>query len=226
MMSTPANTNSSAATNQSLNDLWQSAMRIVKGRVIQPSLWRAMEQLVPLTIEDDTLVMGLSSGMGYHASQLASVDRRTAIEAAIAQAAGRRLSFRVIEGDTLADWESVKQREAVLRNRDAQRREIRNREKTIEQSWESVTDDIMRVYSKIALKQLPQNRAAFFWEALPILVQATRRLLSGDDADNEVSHRACARLIDKIASLADLPPSYIGVELQRALKDPSRGHHI
>jgi hypothetical protein len=200
---------------EALNEFWQRAMSTVKGRIIQPTMWRALEQMKPLTIEDNTLVLGLASGLGYHASHLTSSDRRNAMDNVLSDMMGKRMTFRIIEGDTLEDWEATKVRDNASRASDALRREAKDRDRVLEDSWESVSDEIYRVYSRIPLKQFPQNRAAFLRAALPILNDARRKLLSGENAQMEISHRAYARTIEKVATLSDLPATWIALELLR-----------
>lgn len=209
-------------TGAALDEFWRRAMSAVKGRIIQPSMWRALEQLAPLVVEDDTLVLGLSSGLQYHASQLTSADRRNAIENVLSEMMGRRMAFRIIEGDTLEDWEQAKLRDAVLRTTEASKRATRDRDRQLEDSWESVSDEVHRVYSRIPLKQMPQSRAAFLEAALPIIATAQRRLLTGENASMEVNQRAYARLIEKVASLSDLPPTWVALELHR-MNHPQKG---
>jgi hypothetical protein len=215
MLSTLEPPGISAMTDASLDEFWQRAMSAIKGRIMQPTMWRALEQLKPLTIEDNVLVLGLSGGQSYHASHLTSADRRNAVENVLSDMMGKRTSFRIIEGDTLEDWEYAKRRDEAGRSADAAKRVTRDRDRAYEDSWESVSDEIYRVYSRIPLKQLPQNRALFLKAALPILREAAKKLLSGDSAALEVNQRAFARTIEKVATLGDLPPTWVALELQR-----------
>lgn len=201
--------------NAALDEFWQRAMSAIKGRIIQPTMWRALEQMTPLTIEDDTLVLGLGSGLAYHASHLTSADRRNAVENVLTSMMGKRMSFRVIEGDTLEDWEQAKLRDAAARNADSAKRTARDRDRAFEDSWESVADEIYRVYSRIPLKQLPQNRAVFLKAALPLLNEARKKILQGANAEMEVNQRAFARTIEKVATLSDMPPTWVAMELER-----------
>lgn len=202
-------------TDSDLATFWQRAMSAIKGRIMQPTMWRALEQLVPLTIEDGVLVLGLSSGLQYHASQLTSADRRNAVEAVLSEMLGQRTRFRIIEGDSLEDWEQAKVRDAVVLETETARRAARDRDRVLEDSWEAVSDELHRVYSRIPLKQLPQNRATFLHQALPILNDARRKYLTGANSSLEVNQRAYARLIEKVATLSDLPPTWVALELRR-----------
>jgi hypothetical protein len=202
-------------TDAALDEFWQRAMSAIKGRIMQPTMWRAMEELKPLVVEDNTLVLGLSSGLSYQASHLTSADRRNAIENVLSEMMGKRTSVRIIEGDTVEDWEQTKLRDNAGRSADAAKRMTRDRDRVFEDSWESISDEIYRVYSRIPLKQLPQNRATFFKAALPILNDARKRLLTGENASMEVNQRAFARTIEKVATLSDLPPTWVALELAR-----------
>lgn len=203
-----------------LEEFWQRAMSAIKGRVIQPTLWRAIEQLRPLTVEDNILVLGLTTENSYHASQLASVDRRNAIETVLSELTGQRMSFRVIEGDSLEDWEYQKRRENIVRTQEQAKRQVRDETRRVEDAWEAVSDEIYRIYGQVPSRQFPQNKAAFVLAAIPLLAEAVRRYLTGEHAKNEINQRACARLIEKVATLSDLPPTWIAYEVMRVAQIP------
>lgn len=202
-------------TDAALDEFWQRAMSAIKGRIIQPTMWRAIEQMKPLVIEDDTLILGLTTGLAYHASHLTSADRRNAVENVLSEMMGKRTSFRIIEGDTLEEWELTKVRDQAARSTDLVKRQAKDRGRALEESWEDVSDEIYRVYSRIQLKQLPQNRAAFYKAALPLVNEARQKLMTGENGTEEASQRAYARTIEKVATLSDLPPTLVALELQK-----------
>lgn len=214
-MLTATPTATSTMDDAALNEFWVRAMSAIKGRIVQPTMWRALEQLKPITMEDNVLVLGLSNGQSYQASHMTSADRRNAIDNVLSEMIGRRTGFRIIEGDTLEDWEATKTRENAGRQIEQQKAASRSRDGMLESAWETVSDDIYRLYSRIPLKQLPQNRAQFFAQAIPILAEAKKRLVTGENAAIEVNQRAFARTIEKVATLSDMPATWIAFELNR-----------
>ncbi|HOC30782.1 MAG: hypothetical protein GYA63_06740 [Armatimonadetes bacterium] len=213
-MSTELTPDRSPVPGVALQEFWQKAMSAIKGRVGQPTMWRAMEQLQPLVFDEDTVVFGLGTSVAYHASQLTSMDRRNAIDTVLSEMAGHRITFRIIEGDSIEDWLAAKERDQVIQSREQARRETKDRDKVYEDAWEAVSEEVYRIYSRIPLKQLPQSKAAFFTQVLPVLKRARRRLLAGESADSEVNQRAFARLLDKVATLADLSAVWIACKVQ------------
>jgi hypothetical protein len=207
--------NSPTMTDEALDEFWRRATSIIKSRIIQPTMWRALEQMTPLIVEEDMLVLAVSTGMTYQASQLTSSDRRNAVENVLSELLGRRMSFRIIEGDSLEDWEHVKQRETLSRASQDRQKVTQDRERVLEHSWESVSEEVYRIYSRIPLKQLPQQRAAFLLQVLPVLAEGRARLFQGDNAKMEANQRGLARVIDRVATLADVPATWVALEVLR-----------
>ena len=93
-------------------EIWNSAFDIVRREVAMPTVWLAMQAAKPLTIDGNYFVAALSAQDEYLASHLQEYQATTAIEEALRTITGRILAFRLITGDSLADWEAQKAREA------------------------------------------------------------------------------------------------------------------
>ena len=63
-----------------LVDLWNKTTETVKRIVIHPSLWKAMEVAVPITIEDGMLVLGFPIGTFNQSGHLIASNHKNAIE--------------------------------------------------------------------------------------------------------------------------------------------------
>ncbi len=93
-------------------EIWNKAFDIVRREVALPTVWLAMQAARPLTIDGNYFVAALPAEEDYLAGHLQDNQATTAIEEALRTAAGRILAFRLITGDSLADWEAQKTREA------------------------------------------------------------------------------------------------------------------
>src|SRR5229473_7252982 len=93
-----------ADNTESLSQVWAETVDKVKDQMSNRSLWETMEQAVAITIEDDTLILGLASRNYNNAGHLNISENRNAIEKTASQLTGRKLKMRVIEGDTFEDW--------------------------------------------------------------------------------------------------------------------------
>jgi hypothetical protein len=193
--------------------LWKQASDQVKDRVTHMSLWLTMEQAVGLVIEDDTLILALPSRSINRASYLLSPEHRNAIEKALSRSAGRAMAFRVIEGESVADWEIVKKREDRVRamREAAYDRDDRKVERA--QSWDEVVEGAARAWSACNLRALPQTKARYVRAMANVIVEAIERLCpSGPD---EASERLIAKVIDRVATNADVAPTVVALEIER-----------
>jgi cell division septation protein DedD len=70
------------------------------------------------------------------------------------------------------------------------------------------------MYSRMPLKQLPQNRAKYLRQVIPLISKEMDRLMVGPDAENEKNQRALARVLEKAATLADVPGTVVAMYLE------------
>ncbi len=94
-------------------EIWAKAFESVRQEVAVPTVWLAMEAARPLTIDGNYFVAALSLQEAYLAGHLQDNLATSAIEEALRTITGRILAFRLIIGESLADWEGVKAREAA-----------------------------------------------------------------------------------------------------------------
>jgi hypothetical protein len=194
-------------------DLWAQVVKVVKDRVNSRSLWEAMEQARGITVEDDTLIIGLSSRIFNLAGHMNVSEHRNAIEAAASSVAGRPIRTRVIEGDTLDDWIFTKKRDARISAMREASYEKRDRKEAESQSWDMLYDYVARAYSALPLRQLPQSKARYLSEMLYVIADAMETLYPENPDENV--ERLMARLIDRVAHSAEVNPTIVALELER-----------
>lgn len=93
-------------------EIWAKAFESVRQEVAVPTVWLAMQAARPLTIDGNYFVAALPAQEDYLAGHLQDNLATTAIEEALRTITGRILAFRLIIGESLADWEAQKAREA------------------------------------------------------------------------------------------------------------------
>lgn len=93
-------------------EIWANTFDIVRRELAVPTVWLAMQTARPLTIDGSYFVAALPAQEEYLANHLQNHQTTTAIEEALRTVTGRILAFRLITGDSLADWEAQKAREA------------------------------------------------------------------------------------------------------------------
>lgn len=93
-------------------EIWNRVFDMVRRELAVPTVWLAMQAARPLTIDGNYFVAALAAQEDYLAGHLQDNQATTAIEEALRAVTGRILAFRLITGDSLADWEAQKAREA------------------------------------------------------------------------------------------------------------------
>jgi hypothetical protein len=185
--------------------IWAEVVERVKDRTISPALWRALEKAVGVTIEDGQLIIGFTSPDMPMSGHLRSGDHKNTIESCIAEVAGEPLRLRMIEGLTVADWEAAKRREAAAEAARASAARRRAHESEASKTWDVLMEQVSRRYANTPMRQFPQMRAKYLADATQMIVEAMETLYPAGSEVDELAERALARLIEKIATLIDVP---------------------
>jgi hypothetical protein len=147
---------------------------------------------------------------------LTSSEHRITIERVLAELIGSPTRIKIIEGTTLADFELHKKREQVAEVTRKAAQDRRHVERAAERAWETVAEQCSRKYAHMPLRQLPHVRAQFMFESVGIVIESIDKIHPSGEID-EIGHRALGRVIEKIATLADVPGAVVGAELVRRL---------
>jgi hypothetical protein len=200
-------------------DLWHDVVAEVKKRIIQPSFWQAIETVIPILIEDTTLVVGLPEAAGYYASHLTGTENRTKLEKIILDLSGLPLKLRIIEGTEEEDWEAVKRREQIAQNASqAFRARLSGPAGTAArraETWESLMEKIYSMFSRSQGHHLPQGRAEYLLQVIPIIANGSKELMENASPNDERNERALARILEKVGSLVEVPGAMVALELIR-----------
>ncbi|MBC8142266.1 MAG: hypothetical protein H7Y38_12580, partial [Armatimonadetes bacterium] len=162
--------------NPQLVELWGRVVDRVKQTLIAPSVWRALEQTIPVIWEGDTFVVGFGAGQGV-SGQLAGYETRIAIEKAVRDATGdQNVVYRLIEGDSLEDWEYTKARDAAAVAGQRQTITRTHAEITAHGTWDEVYEKIARLWTAAEFRGQVTGRARFLTAAMELVEEATRRI--------------------------------------------------
>lgn len=192
--------------------VWHKTTERVKDKVIHPTLWRALEVGNPITVEGDYFVVGFAPDQMHMSGHLNSSEHRNAIETSLAGYTGKKLRLLIIDGVTMEDWENFKARQRAA----AESRERARNRATVEmaavKSWDGVLEQMGRTYAAMNLRQLPQVRADYLLKSIEIISEAMDELYN-DEAPDEPSQRALARVLDRVGTLTEVAPALVGYEL-------------
>ncbi len=198
----------------SLPNLWANCVERLKDRINNRSFWEAIELTEPVTIEGDALIVGMEPENYGRASIVQQVANLHIVNEVVEQFFGIPLKVRLIEGNTLADWELVRERDAraqVMRSSVPTQRETSAGHGDL--TWESVIEQISRLYAAAPHRALPQGKARFANEALYLLVESMDGLYPDDAGDH--AERSLARVLERIANASEIPAAVLAFELER-----------
>jgi predicted NAD-dependent protein-ADP-ribosyltransferase YbiA (DUF1768 family) len=194
--------------------LWLEAVERVKDRTLAPTLWRALELGTGVAAEDDFFIVGFQPSDGPMTGYLTSSEHRTTIEQVLTELVGKPTRIKIIDGTTPADYEAYKKREALTEETRRVTQERKSVERAAERQWEAVAEQCSRKYANTPFRQLPQIRAQYLFDAAQIILDAMDRIHPTGEID-EVGHRALARVVEKVATLADAPAVTVAAEVIR-----------
>jgi hypothetical protein len=195
------------------SDLWSQTVDRVKDRTNNRSLWETMEKAVGIAVENGNLIVGLNARLFNEAGHLTTSEHRNAIELVASQLAGEPLKLRVIEGDTFADWENTKIRDARVTAMREETYVKRDRQAAASQGWDSMYEYVARAFSSVQYRQLPQSKARYLTDMLYVLADAMNQ--NYPDNPDEQTARMLARVLDRVAQYAEVPPTIVALELDR-----------
>lgn len=197
---------------------WLQAAEKVKDRVIAPTLYRALELPTGIAIDGDEFILGFSNADLPMAGHLSSAQYKAIIDQCVSEVLKKKVRVRVIEGTTLADYAHYKEQ---LKARDATQVTIsaqREHERAVIGKWDQIGEQITRLYARLHLRQLAQQRAEFMWTAFGIINEAVNSMGYTEDAD-EIQKRALARVFEKFATVVEIPSTMLAFEFFRLRKE-------
>lgn len=202
--------------------IWQEATEVVLIRSDRfGPLNQAMQATVPVTLDGDLLVLTIPGPERHLAGHLETASHRNAILNALELVCGRRIDYRMIDGNTVDDWEALKRAEARARETAAPATGAGQagaagaaRPAAVgETPWDEVIQRMHRTYQHLPRRQYPQTKARFLRDALGWIarVDEDQRF----DAQNEEAHeRALARTLERLAAILDLPAVVVAIQLE------------
>jgi len=193
--------------------LWANCVERLKDRINVRSFWEALEACRPITVESDFLILGLEPERYNYASHLQQVSNMHAITEVVHELFNRPLQIRVIEGTTSQDWEATKAadaRIAAMKSSTVTRQLKQDSELT---GWDGLYEYIARLYMQTPLRALPQGKARYANDALYTLAEAMDTLYP--EHPDDAVERSLARILERISSAADIPPTVLAFELER-----------
>lgn len=205
-------------TPKQAHQVWLAAAEKVKDRVIAPTLYRALELPVGITVDGDEFILGFANQDAPMAGHLRSAQHRAIVDQCVSEVLKRKVRVRIIEGTTLEDYALYKQQ---LQARDATLVTIsakKENERKIIAAWDEIGEQISRLYARLHLRQLAQQRAEFMWLAFKVINEAVDKM-GYDENSDEIEKRALARVFEKFATVVEIPSTMLAFEFFKLRKE-------
>ncbi len=193
---------------------WLQAAERVKDQIVSPTLYRALELGVGVTLDGDYFVLGFAGPDMPMASHLRSSQNMATIEQCISEVLNTKVRLRIIEGTTEDDYEHYKQQMAAREASAATVSERREHERVIQLAWEEVGEKITRAYARLHLRQLPQSKAQIIKHGFEMINEAVNRLNYSESSD-EIHKRSLARVFEKFGTAVQVPSALLAYEFFR-----------
>jgi hypothetical protein len=200
--------------------IWQEAAERVKDKVIAPTLYRAVEAGVGITLDGDLFVVGFSGADLALAGHIRSAQHHAIILQSLAEVLKKPVRLLTIDGTNVEDYENYKRLRAAGEAVSVTMSERRAKERQIEQAWEEIAEKITRGYAKWPLHQLSQSRGFFIRHAFKLINEGVKAMGYSEDS-NEIHKRSLSRVFDKFGNVIDVPSAMLAYEFFR-LRDEGK----
>jgi hypothetical protein len=198
--------------------IWREATDVVLIRSDRfGPLNQAMQAAIPIVLDESILVITMPGSERHLAGHLETASNRNSILNAMELVAGRRLSFRIIDGTTVQDWELLK---AAERRRTAPRTPTASARTSAPTApgaglWDEIIQQMHRQFQQLTRRQQPQARARFFRETLAQIIRAEEDMRDQGGEDEEGHERAFARVLERLATILEVPAVIVALEFDR-----------
>jgi len=199
--------------------IWREATDVVLIRSDRfGPLNQAMQAAVPIALDEDLLVLTIPGSERHLAGHMDTAANRNSILNALELVTGQRLDFRIIDGSTAQDWETLKAGEAKARKTRAEARESAttpagSASRPGEGIWDEIVQRMHKRYQELSKRQYPQSKARYLREALGWIARAEEDARDQPNLDEEAHERSLARSIERLSAIVDVPPVLIAMQL-------------
>lgn len=188
-----------------LQSIWQSVQEQVKDRVTGRSMWQAIDALIPITIEENLVVLGIAPQYANLIGHVRQSSTKNIMEQLLSAALESKVEVLVIEGVNQHDWELYKRKQVEARRLEEAHLQRRRVERESLESWDAIYEQMGRRFAETPARSLAQNRAKYLQEAVSLVREALQEL----EIENEQDERQFNRVIERIANNVNAPPAMI-----------------
>jgi len=185
------------------------------------NLMDAFHAAVPIAIDGDIFVVGFSAAQFHMSGLLRTPDTKNAAESVLRDMAKREIQLEVIEGTTVEEWRSIKERRTISRESQMRDARVRLDNRSTKGSFDSLREELARRHSEVEGRQFPQAKARFLRDDLPLLAETSANVKADPKVNEDTFNRELARTYDRLGSWVDMSASHVALELDRYLAEKS-----
>ena len=211
------------------SEIWAKACDRVRQQIADPTVWLAMQAARPLIIDGSFFVAALPKQEEYLAVHLQNAQATTAIEDALQSIAGRILAFRLIIGNSVADWNAEKSKgetsdaghtpaepPAFFRSEATPAPPSSEAKREVSATWEKLSERLNLGYKAAPFIKYPHGQAQYVLTAVKIISDTMDVQMPPPGAPrDDAQERALAKVIERLSGIVNLDPLFLALELLR-----------
>lgn len=195
-------------------ELWSRVVREMKQGPVNVMLWRALEAARPLAIEENFLVVGLTTEDFHLGAHMTQGQARRDIQVLLSRFLGRECRLEIIQGEAVEDWAAEKVRRAGMAAAAPSSPTVQTK---ASDPWENLHAEMSQHYHSIPNKSQPWVMAEYLLWALQEIHRVREECERGLQ-DPPAIERELNRVLHRLASQTQLPSAQVGLEYLRAGK--------
>lgn len=227
------------------SEIWAKVSDRVRQEIPDPTVWLAMRAAQPLLIDGNFFVAALPKQDEYLAVHLLDNRATTAVEDALRGIAGHILAFRLIAGNSAADWHAEKARAeaeehtqvlgedlpdafkeifddyspaeaAPVATPSSGRHAAPELEREVTQSWDKLSERLSHGYKTAPFIKYAHGQAQYVLTAVKLISDTMDVQMPPAGAPrDDAQERALAKVIERLSGIVNLDPMFIALELLR-----------
>ncbi len=199
--------------------IWSQMRELLHRGDMNPPLWAAVDTARPLTVDDDTVIVGVTTAEMQHASYIETGRNKAQLQELLQQASGRRLDVRVINGTMVEDWERIKQRESAGVETATTQAQVRIAQKGGRAIWQDGAERVFAIFTGARARTRGTDLARLLRESVAAMREVEQTARADSPDDEELHSQQLNRVIDRVATYCSVPPPVVALEYVRYCRD-------
>jgi len=206
--------------------LWEQTRQMLQEGPANPPLWDAAAAVQPITVDQNTVVLGLPAGQMRHASYLETAVNKSSIQQILKSLTGQDLDVRVITGTTQQDWQRLKQREQASMDTTTTAARAQVAGQAAVNVWREAGQQVINIFTGTRARAHSIHLAQLLVKALPLIWETEQQARLQAPEAEEVHSQQLDRILERVATYCNLPPPVVALEYlrYRSAKDKVQQH--